>query len=473
MKKLVLLILVGAGLSLMPACQKELNNGSDLPEDILILNNWIWEGLNEVYLWEAYLPDLNWREEPDPEAFFYDLLYQDDHESWIVDNYEELLAMFDGVETATGISAYPMIYTGDQVVSFVEYVTPGSPAADSGIARGDIIFTIDGNILTTENYYSLYYQTTAAFGFADWNGSAMVPNGTEIQLTAIQLNQNPVIYSDIIDYQGFKIGYFVYTHFTSGTQGEWLDELNTVFEDFKAAGVSEVVADLRYNPGGSLDLSAYIAATLAPKTSMEDNAIFVDMVWNDLYNDYWAGADLDNDGKADGIESSQLRIRMPNSELNLDLSRIYFLTTDRTVSACESLMTGLDPYMDVVQIGTNTHGKCYASITVVDWEEPKRHTWAMQPLVIKWSNADGFTDFVDGLVPDYEIMDNLLYAKPFGSLEDPLLAKALEDITGVSPLVKKSLGPETHLKSIPRPMKPVQEWKVELPDIGQDSDLLF
>ena len=464
MKNIVLLIVALIVLVAIPACEKEPDNGSDLPKETLILNNWIWEGMNEVYLWEAYIPDINWREEPDPEAFFYKLLFEEDRNSWIVDDYEELVAMFDGVETATGMSADPVLYTENQVIYFVEYVTPGSPAADSGIMRGDIIYTIDGQLLTKDNYRNLYYQSTATFGFADWDGNAMIPNNSAISLTAIELNQNPIVYDTVIDYQGQKIGYLVYTQFTTGQQGEWLTELNAVFEDFKSAGVSDVVLDLRYNPGGSLDLSAYMAASLAPVAAMEDSAVFVNLVWNDLYNNYWAGADLDDDGAADGLESYQLRIRLPQSDLNLNLPTVYFLTTGGTASASESLMSGLYPYMDVVQIGTTTYGKCYASITVDDWEEPKRHNWAMQPIVIKYSNAQGFTDFVDGIAPDFEVNDNLLYAKPFGSLEDPLLAKALEEITGVSPLVLKSAGPESHFKSIPQPRKHLEEWRVDLPE---------
>jgi C-terminal processing protease CtpA/Prc len=439
MKKLVLLMIVAAGLSLMTACEKEPDNGSDLPKDILILDNWIWEGMNEVYLWEANIPDLNWREQADPKAFFYDLLYEDDSDSWIVEDYDELAARFDGVETATGMSVEPVLYSENQIIYFVEFVTPGSPADDVGIMRGDIIYTIDGAILTTANYRDLYYQITANFGFADWDGSAMVPNGKEISLTAITLNQNPVIYDTVIDYEGYKIGYFVYTQFTTGQQGEWLDELNRVFEDYKSAGVSDVVLDVRYNPGGSLDLAAYIAASLAPSATMENSEVFVDLVWNDQYNNYWKGADLDQDGEADGLESTQLRIRMPQSDLNLNLSNVYFLTTDRTASAPESLMAGLYPYINVVQIGTTSYGKCFASLTYRDWEEPKRHNWAMQPIVIKYSNAEG-------------------------SLEDPLLAKALEEITGVSPLAtKKSIEAENRFEAIPVPRKPIAERQVEIP----------
>ncbi|MEA3463292.1 MAG: S41 family peptidase [Bacteroidota bacterium] len=464
MKKLGILMLVVIGLILLQACEKDNNNGSDLPEEILLLNNWIWEGMNEVYLWETYIPNLDPDVEPDPEAFFYKLLYEEDHNSWIVDDYEELVAMFDGVELSTGMSVDPQKYTETQVVYFVEFVSENSPAADSGITRGDIIYTIDGNLITTSNYRELYYQTTATFGFADWNGDRLIPNDRSITLEAIVLNQNPVNYDEVIDYQGQKIGYFVYTQFTTGQSGEWLDELNRVFGDFKSEGVSDVVVDLRYNPGGSLDLSAYMASTLGPEAVMQENEVFVNLVWNNLYNNYWAGADLDQDGQPDGEDSEQLRIFMPDSDLNLDLSTVYFLTTGGTASACESLMTGLYPYMNVVQIGETTYGKCYASITVDDWEEPKRHNWAMQPIVIKYSNAEGFTDFVNGITPDYDVDDNLLYALPFGSLEDPLLAKALELITGVSPLVKKSVGPESHFPSLPLPRKPVEEWRVELPE---------
>jgi C-terminal processing protease CtpA/Prc len=223
--------------------------------------------------------------------------------------------------------------------------------------------------------------------------------------------------------------------------------------------------DLRYNPGGDLMITSYIASTLAPASAMEDNAVFIDMVWNERYNQYWAESDLDNDGKADGLDSEQLRFRLPNSDLNLDLSKVFFLTTGGSASASESLMVGLYPYMDVIQIGTSTYGKCYASIPVTDWAEPKRHNWVMLPIVIKYSNAEGYTDFVNGIEPDFLVQDNLLYAKPFGSLEDPLLAKALEEITGVSPLARKSVQAETSFKPFRIPLKQVPELMLELPVI--------
>ena len=458
----ILILFLSAGLLVFHSCERD-SNKPDLPEDVLILNHWIWDVMNEVYLWENQLPDLDPDYQPDPMQYFYDLLYEEDHYSWIVDNYDELEALFDGVEFVTGMSALPWLYTDTRVLYTVEFVTPGSPAEDAGIKRGDLIVAIDGQSITIDNYYELYSQATATYEFGEWNGDTVLASGRKITLTAIDLNQNPVVHSEIIDFQGKKIGYLVYTQFTAGADDEWYDELNNVFQEFKSEGVSDVVFDLRYNRGGMLELAAYIASTLGPRTAMENEDVFSYLVWNDFYNDFWKEYDADNDGKPDGDESEILVMRLPHSDLNLDLSKIYFLTTGSTASASESLIVGLYPYTDVVQIGTTTYGKCYGSWTIPDYAEPKRHNWAMQPIVLKYSNAEGFTNFVDGIDPDYEIYENLLELEPFGSMEDPLLAKALEEITGVQPVRKGTALPEREFIPMPLPEKRVPEFISDLP----------
>ncbi len=129
--------------------------------------------------------------------------------------------------------------------------------------------TIDGQLLTADNYYDLYFRSTATFGFGVWDGTRMQPNGKVITLSRIEFNQNPVIYSDVIEYEGEKIGYLVYSQFTPGQSGEWLTALDNVFDEFKTAGVTEVVLDLRYNPGGYLDISAHMASTLGSAAAMQ------------------------------------------------------------------------------------------------------------------------------------------------------------------------------------------------------------
>jgi C-terminal processing protease CtpA/Prc len=465
-----LLIIFSALIFVLVSCEKEPDPDPDpdpdpeLPEEILILNEWIWEGMNEVYLWEQFIPTINYTQEPDPKAFFNKLLYEDDRDSWITEDYDALIASFQGVQLSNGMAAQPGLINNNDVISVVQYVTPNSPAAEAGVQRGDVIISIDGEPLTASNYFELYYQTTATFEFGSYDGENVVHDGRYVEITSIELNQNPVLHREVIEYEGARIGYFVYTQFTSGQEGEWLDTLNAVFDEFITAGVTDVVVDLRYNPGGSLDLSAYIASTLGSATAMENNEVYVKLVWNDLYNEYWKQADLNDDGRADGENSFQLVIKLPDSDRNMNLPRVYFLTTDGTASASESLIIGLEPYTDVIQVGTATYGKCYGSITLDDWENPKRHNWAMQPIVIKYSNAEGLTDFVDGLDPDYFVQEYLLELAPFGSFEDPLLARALEDITGIAPVVTKSARIEADLDLIPVPRKRLPERVIEWPE---------
>ncbi|MFO7933392.1 MAG: S41 family peptidase [Bacteroidales bacterium] len=465
--KIVLLVLI-PGWIILPSCEKDEPEPDNevQPEEIRIINNWIYGGMNDVYLWNQEIPDKDPDIQPDPENFFYSLLYKDDRFSWITDNYDELIDMFQGVERTTGMSARPGLISDTKVISIVEYVTPNSPAADSGIERGDIIYAIDGETLDVDNYYSLYNQTTATFDFGTWNGSQVVPDGRSITLTAIELNQNPVIHREVIEYEGSEIGYLVYTQFTRGAQGEWFDELKGVFEEFISAGVTDVVMDLRYNPGGSLDISAYIAGTLGARSAMENGDTYVQLVWNEYYNQFWKDYDLDEDGEPDGEDSEQLVIKLPQSDQNMNLPDVYFLTTDVTASASESLIIGLFPYTEVVHIGDTTYGKFYGSVTIDDYEEPKRHNWAMQPIVLKYANAEGFTDFVGGLIPDVPVRENLLYAEPFGSTEDPLLAAALEKITGV-PVARKKVTLPADFRALPVPQKQVIErilrWPEEQP----------
>lgn len=451
---------------LFSSCEKEAYdpNKPQLSDEVLLLNQWIRTELNDIYLWADELPDLDPNYQEDPKQYFYNLRNAADRESWIVDDYDKHIARFQGISLSTGMSARPGLIDSTRVISIVEYVTPASPASQAGIIRGDIIISIDGQDLNKDNYYSLYGQTTASFAFADWDGTKLVPKGEQITLTAIELSKNPIVHHEVIEYQGKKMGYLVYTQFTAGKNGEWMEELDRVFEEFENAGVSDIIVDLRYNYGGSLDLSAYFASTLAPASAVSGQEVFVNMIWNDRYNKLWREYDLDEDGRADGEDSPQLVIKLRETEHNFNLPRIYFLSTESTASACESLMAGLYPYMDVIQIGTTTHGKPFGSVTIDDWRhDPKRHNWAMQPLVLKWANADGFTDFVNGIDPDILVEENLLYLEDFGSFDDPLLAKALEQISGVYP-AKKSLKIQgDNFRPMPVIMENVVEMHITLP----------
>jgi len=119
---------------------------------------------------------------------------------------------------------------------------------------------------------------------------------------------------------------------------------------------------------------------------------------------------------------------------NINMSRVFVLTTNRSASASELLIIGLKPYMDVVHIGDTTYGK-YAGSWVIPDDQEK---WAMMPIVMKFANIQDFTDFEDGLFPDHIIKDDPVEAIPFGDPSDPLVAKAIEIATGTTIPLKKA-----------------------------------
>ncbi|MEN6453037.1 MAG: hypothetical protein ABFD10_02195, partial [Prolixibacteraceae bacterium] len=141
------------------------------------------------------------------------------------------------------------------------------------------------------------------------------------------------------------------------------------------------------------------------------------------------------------LSQSDLSYTFEAAKANINLQKVYFLTTWGTASASELVITGLDPYMDVVQVGDSTYGKFYGAYVLPDDDEK----WAILPIVMKYANAEGYTDFTDGLIPrqsnlvnDDLIVDNpfynnkLIYSYPLGDPADPMTKRAIELIAGVA-----------------------------------------
>ena len=128
---------------------------------------------------------------------------------------------------------------------------------------------------------------------------------------------------------------------------------------------------------------------------------------------------------------------------SLNLSRVFILTTGSSASASELVINGLTPYMNITQIGETTSGKNEFSITLVDDPEgafiynpdrenliPADSQWGLQPLVGRNENADGFFEYTDGLAPDITLEEDLTNLGILGDVNEPLLARALQEING-------------------------------------------
>ena len=439
---------------LLIGCKKESDEDPNIAklENDLEISDFVWKGLNQYYYWQESVISLadskldnlsNYSfylsQNPNPENFFNSLKHPNDRFSWISDDYEELENYLQGIDYSDGMEFGLFLEcNGQNVFGFVRYVHKNSDADINGIKRGYFFNTINGSILNKDNYGDLLFDDnvlTNTFGFADLNYdennqcASLISNNTNITLNKSRLVKNPIHISKTIDINQKKIGYLMYNQFLGNVESENKDyhlELNSVFGSFKYEGINELVIDLRYNPGGRISTSINLASMI---TGQFNNQIFAKEKWNSKLMDYWDEKNPDNliNRFVDNMDGVSIN--------SLNLNKVYILTTSRTASASELLINGLDPYIDVIHIGDYTVGKNQGSITVYDWindqgEKNPNHKYAMQPIVLKIGNVAGYTDFPNGLVPDYEIKESIRTAGELGNKNEQLLKIAIDHIFG-------------------------------------------
>ena len=275
---------------------------------------------------------------------------------------------------------------------------------------------------------------TYTLNLVDLIDNTLTPNGRNITLTKQEgLIEDPIFINSVLDISGSKIGYLMYNQFTFDS-GE---ALNTIFGDFKSQGITDLIVDLRYNPGGSGFVTTILASLIY---GTNPNDLFYKTRYNSKLEAIFDPADTENYFfETTGSFSGNL-----NTPLNtLNLTRVFILTSSGSASASELLINGLEPYLEVIQIGTATTGKNEGSFTFVDDPENgnfydaeredninPNNQWGIQPIVSRVENADGFGDYADGLIPDIELAEDLSNLGVLGDPNEPILARAIEAITG-------------------------------------------
>jgi len=416
-KTILAKVILVFGVFFLASCSKDEVKPSD---ETLTINDFIWENLNDYYLWDDYLPqNIDRSQEFDSYEYFDKLLYKtEDRWSFITDDYEGLMNSFSGIEQSFGHSfnLYPFGEAG--VIGIVRYVLPDSPAEEAGIKRGDLFYRINGITLTLDNYQELLFDNTSyTLTLGEINLDDEIEPVKDIPLTSVVLNENPIFIHKTIDFEGYKIGYLSYNHFIS----DYNDALVEVMKEFKTDGISDLVLDLRYNPGGSVTAGILLSSMIAPSAATQNNEIFSQLMWNEQVTQYF----LDKEGE----ESDNLISRFVTPEVSLDLQTVYILVTSRTASASEMVINCLDPYMNVVVIGSgNTTGKYVGSITLRA-DDTDYDNWAIQPIVLKTANVDGVSDYSEGIAPQYIVSDD--FRAELGTLDENMLGKAIELITGI------------------------------------------
>lgn len=420
--------------NLQPAGEKDTSSEvSDIE-----VEQFVYKGMNDIYLYKAAVPQLAddyFSGEPEkdqylagfasPEALFEELTWSDDRFSFITDDYIALEERFKGINSSIAGMEFGLgsITNTNNLFGFLQYVLPNTSADQAGLKRGTVFTEVNGVKLTIDNYADLMQGSfTINVGRIE-NGSIVLTDET-VTLDSSGYTENPVFIAKTLDIDGKKVGYLMYNSFIA----DFDDELNAAFGDFKAAGVTDLVLDLRYNGGGSVESAVDLASMI---TGQFEGKVFMKEQWNEKYQKYF---EAENPERL--LNRFDPQIRTEEAINSLQLSRVYVLTTSGTASASELVINGLDPYINVVQIGTTTTGKFQASATLYDSPDFGRdganenHTYAIQPLIFKSANSVGKTDYVNGLSPDVELAEDLNNLGTLGDPAEPLLNAALNHMQG-------------------------------------------
>ena len=455
MKKTVqFTLLLFIAVFIFQSCQ---DNDDVAPSANLEVQDFIWKGLNQYYLWQPDVPNLGDDRFANqnalnsflsgyskPETLFDALRVNEsiDRFSWIVDNYLELEGQLQGTSKNNGVEFGLSYMPGSttEIFGYVKYIIANSDAATKNIKRGDFFTAVNGTKITLNNYNSLLFGANENYtlNLADYNGTTIVGNGKSVSLTKTVLTENPILVNKVITPGSHKIGYLMYNAFYA----DFDTKLNDAFGELKSAGITDLVLDLRYNSGGSI-LSATRLASMI--TGQFTGKVFAKQQWNPKIQAFFEKEDPNslNNYFTDKISSTPIN--------SLNMNRVYILTANGTASASELVINGLKPHIDVVQIGDVTVGKNVGSVTVYDspdFTDEKRnpnHKYAMQPIVLKIVNSAGFGDYFNGLQPNYTLKETLSTLGTLGDTAEPLLSAAISKITGTGRMMKQTPGKEFQL----------------------------
>lgn len=439
-----------------------------------VQDEFIWQAMNYYYFWQDEVSNLSddkfedfsdlyhfLNESPSSESLFMDeLLSPNDRFSWIVDDYIALENAFQGISTSFGYEFGLIKESGvtDEIFGYVRYVITGGPADLAGLERGMLFSEVNGVRLTEGNFENALFENSSyTLTIAELQDDMIASTSQTVELTAVVLEENPILTNKVLDLSGGnKVGYLAYNQFVFSNEAH--RQLNDVFGQFLSAGITDLVLDLRYNPGGSLTTAQILSSMIygsATETDQIGSIEFNEKLALHFESPFSFTESLPIFDENDLIAGEETLNRLTN------LNRVFILTTSNTVSASELLIVGLDPYMDVTTIGTTTRGKNEVSLTLYDSKNSlfrdrdsddlnQNHTYAIQPIIGKLSNSEGFTDYDDGLIPDVEIDETqfLEDLKPLGDEDEPLLAEALAIISGNARRTKKDNGIGVHFDYI-------------------------
>lgn len=310
--------------------------------------------------------------------------------------------------STTGLGIGPLFAslfeTGTDYIGLtVGYVYPGSPAEEAGLRRGDTIYQIGKNRITRNNYQSymqeLFYSPSGTYSisFARYEVNEAEEKydlnlNNTVEVKTGEYGYNPVIFAAILTNSNieddgsdttppFNIGYMVIESFDSSAQ----EVLEYQIKQFIEAGITELILDLRFNVGGEVQQSRYLASSIVGRDY--DDKHFFKAEFNDGTVEAWKF-------KSGPSESDKL-----GQAPSMGLKRLWVVMSENTASASELIIHGLRGVdFPVTLIGSRSEGKNVGMVVTQEVYNGRRFEFA--PITYRGLNARDERAPADGFEPD-------------------------------------------------------------------------
>ncbi|WP_251360016.1 S41 family peptidase [Kangiella sp. TOML190] len=425
--------------------------GSTLEE-----NHWLRSWSDETYLWYSEIPDQN------PANFSNPITYFDTLKTNAVTasgNPQDQFHFTDDTDAyqqqaSTGSSVgygmrFRILQSAPPRQIVVAYNEPNSPASNANIDRGAEIVTIDGvdvangsdvNTLNAGLFPSAVGESHT-FEILDLGSSTT----RTVTLTAENVTSDPVQKEAIINTPTGDVGYMQFNTFGTRIAEQ---ELIDAFVDFSNQGIQDLVIDLRYNGGGFLFISSQLAYMVAG-SAQTNNRIFETTVFNDK-NPTTNPVTGETLSPTPFYNQPSDQATAPGGILpDVNLNRVFILSTSSTCSASEALINGLRGIdVEVILIGGTTCGKPYGFYPT---DNCGTTYFTIQ---FRGENNKGWGDYADGFVPSAtdDGFGNVIgcsvaddFSHQLGDPNEAMLAAALDYRTsGACPVVKSQAEPRRY-----------------------------
>jgi C-terminal processing protease CtpA/Prc len=278
-----------------------------------------------------------------------------------------------------------------------------SPANAAGLARGQQILELNGRTIAeieaAEGVGAVFDTAPIDFLVRETSGTEFTVN-IDVGIVTI----DPIPQFRIIPVPGTPgVGYIELAQFISTAEPDF----QTVFSQFSAAGVTDLIIDMRFNGGGLVTTTEILADYLGGFVAQ--NLVFSKTTFND-------DRATNNSQSFFGLRSN-----------SLGLSRMIVIASQNTASASEMIANGMEPHVEVAIVGDRTFGKPVGQVGLNFCDQ------VLRPTAFSLTNADDFGDYFGGLPADCPVTDDL--SIPVGDDNDPNVAAALTYFsTGACPV---------------------------------------